>query len=115
MMQGTIDLAAPARVVNEKTLGFNPCATGVTFDWGTGCGLLQADLMFDAVANLPIDNEFAEFTGNSCIDATDKARLLAAFRLNLTDSIYDLNKDGLLNEVDLEIMDTLLLADRVCS
>jgi len=115
MMLGTIDLVDTSNVSNEPELGFNPCLTESGFDWGTGCGLLQADKMIAAAENLPIDNEFGEFTGDSCIDATDKSRLLAALRLNLTDPIYDLNKDGLLNEVDLEIMDTLLLADRACS
>jgi len=114
MMLGTIDLVDTSNVPNESELGFNPCLTGSGFDWGTGCGLLQADKMIAAAENLPIDNEFAEFTGDNCIDATDKARLLAAFRLNLTDSIYDLNKDGKLDESDLQVMDQLLLADMDC-
>jgi len=114
MMQGTINVVAPRVSSSEPSLGFNPCAMGNDFDWGVGCGLLQADKMLGAVENLPIDNEFGEFTGDNCIDATDKARLLAAFRLNLTDSIYDLNKDGKLDESDLQVMDQLLLADMDC-
>jgi len=114
MMLGTIDLVDTSNVPNEPELGFNPCLTGGGFDWGTGCGLLQADKMIAAAENLPIDSAFAELTGDNCIDATDKARLLAAFRLNLTDSIYDLNKDGKLDESDLQVMDQLLLADMDC-
>jgi len=115
MMQGTIDLRDPANVSDNSKLDFNPCATGTVFDWGTGCGLLQADKMLAAVASLPIDVDFGDFNSSSCIDETDKARLFAAFRLNLTDSIYDLNEDGKLDESDLAVMDNLLLSNAACS
>ena len=115
MMQGTIDLTEPVNASNDPILDFNPCATNTTFGWGTGCGLIQADKILEAVENLPIDVNFGDFDSSSCIDEIDKAKLLAAFRLNLIDSVYDLNGDGKLDESDLAVMDNLLLSNAACS
>ena len=48
MMTGTVDLADPAGASsNDSNLPVaSPCAPGVTFDWGTGCGLIQAHTIF---------------------------------------------------------------------
>jgi len=115
MMLGSLNLSDPSQNNNDTELGFNPCEVSGSYDWGTGCGLLQADIMIEAASNLPIDTEFGDFTGDHCIDAADKSRLFAAFRLNLTDAVYDLSGDGKLDEVDLDIMDKLLLANMDCS
>jgi len=115
MMQGTVDLTDPANVSNEKILDFNPCAADVVFDWGTGCGLLQADLMFAAVPDLPIDSSFGDFNGNGCIDTEDQERLISALRFNANNIAFDLNQDEQLSEADIAVMDNLLLSTRVCS
>jgi len=114
MMQGTIDLTDPSNVNSENTPEVNPCASNVVFDWGTGCGLLQANLMFEAVVSLPIDTSFGDFNGNACIDTEDQAQLTSALRFNSTDRQFDLNNDEQLNETDLAIMDNLLLSTAAC-
>jgi len=115
MMQGTIKLTEPVNTSNDPLLGFSPCAANTTFGWATGCGLIQADKILDAVAYIPIDSDFGDFNGNACIDETDKSMLFAAFRLGLKDSAYDLSGDGKLDESDLTVMDNLLLSNAACS
>jgi len=55
MMTGTIDLSDPAGASsNDANLpAVNPCSSGVTFDWGTGCGLIQAHKIFATAASNP--------------------------------------------------------------
>jgi len=55
MMTGTVDLSDPAGASsNDANLpAVNPCSSGVTFDWGTGCGLIQAHKIFATAASNP--------------------------------------------------------------
>ncbi len=50
MTKGSLDLYDPA-ALNEPTPINGACATNTQFDWGTGCGLIQADLVFNTIEN----------------------------------------------------------------
>lgn len=50
MSKGSLDLNDPAGV-NDSTPNNSACASNAQFDWGTGCGLVQADLVFDTIEN----------------------------------------------------------------
>ena len=50
MMKGGLDLYDPNQnLSNDPEITSQPCRYGVTFDWATGCGLIQADLVFEQV------------------------------------------------------------------
>lgn len=49
MMKGSVDLNDPAMAVNDAPIN-DKCSYDFEFDWGTGCGLIQADLMFDEIS-----------------------------------------------------------------
>lgn len=49
MLKGAIDLHDPAGSDDALTENTD-CSDTNQFDWGTGCGLIQADLMFDEVS-----------------------------------------------------------------
>jgi len=114
MMRGTIDLVDPAGLPGPQELLSNPCAEGVTFDWLTGCGLIQADLIFSAVDTSPelVQNTAglkADFNNNGCVDSQDNTILLAVMRTSIdVQALYDLTGDGLVDAQDLSALQGML-------
>ncbi len=51
MTKGSLDLSDPAMVNESAPLNVN-CGQSTYFDWGTGCGLVQADMVFDRVGRM---------------------------------------------------------------
>ena len=121
MMQGTMDLVEPPSqvdielldvVVSELPLNendpalpvINPCRDGVQFDWATGCGLIQADLMFEAVSNIPISG-LGDFNNDGCVNAQDTDILVAVARSSTeVQSDYDLTGDGIITDRDFSAL-----------
>ncbi len=105
MMQGTVDLTDPVNVRGEYILPDNPCATGVVFDWGTGCGLIQADLIFDAAKHFSIPADLGDFNKDGCVDAKDRDILIAILRSGSeVQRQYDLTGDGKITDRDFEAL-----------
>ena len=75
MMRGTVDLGDPLGTSNNDiNLPItNPCADGVVFDWGTGCGLIQAHTIFDdAQANsFLVENLQPDSSEDTVVDGGD--------------------------------------------
>jgi len=123
MMQGTMDLVEPPPqaeedielldvIVSEVILDendpalpiINPCRDGVQFDWATGCGLIQADLMFEAVSNIPISG-LGDFNNDGCVNAQDTDILVAVARSSTeVQSDYDLTGDGIITDRDFSAL-----------
>jgi len=114
MMRGTIDLVDPAGIAGPQTLSSNPCADDVAFDWGTGCGLIQTDLIFAAVDTSPelVQNTAglkADFNNDGCVDSQDNTILLAVMRTSIdVQALYDLTGDGLVDAQDLSALQGML-------
>jgi len=131
MMQGTMDLVEPPPqaeedielldvIVSEVILDendpalpiINPCRDGVQFDWATGCGLIQADLMFEAVSNISISG-LGDFNNDGCVNAQDTDILVAVARSSTeVQSDYDLTGDGIITDRDFSAL--LALYDGEC-
>ena len=108
MMRGTIDLTDPAIVRGEYVLPYNPCASDVQFDWGSGCGLIQADMIFDVAANMPVSTSLGDFNKDGCVDTKDQGILLAIMRSDISvQSLYDLSGDGIITARDFNALQQL--------
>ncbi len=108
LMQGTLDLLDPANIPNEQRLTYNPCAPGVVFDWGTGCGLLQADLMFAAADKIVLPRHLGDFNADGCIDAQDSELLRAVLHFGRqVQANYDLTGDGVVTDRDFTVLQAL--------
>lgn len=113
MMHGTIDLIDPANVQNEVQLATNPCAQGVQFDWGTGCGLIQLDLMFEAANHLFLTG-LGDLNKDGCVNSRDSAILVAVLRSSTEmQRLYDLTGDGKITDRDFNAL--LALYDGECT
>ena len=105
MMHGTLDLKDPANVRNEYQLNYNPCAAGVKFDWGTGCGLIQADLIFAAARKFAIMPGLGDFNKDGCIDIKDSDILLGILRSGSDVwKKYDLTGDDKITQRDFDAL-----------
>lgn len=112
MMRGTIDLTDPALVHGEYALPYNPCASGVQFDWGSGCGLIQADLIFEVAATMPIPTSLGDFNQDGCVDYKDSGILLAILRSDTSvQAVYDLSGDGVITHRDFNALQQLYSTD----
>lgn len=108
MMHGTIDLEDPANVQGEFVLANNPCATDIQFDWGTGCGLIQTDLIFDVAKDLYIKSGFGDFNDDGCVDAKDRDILVGILRSSAdVQETYDLTGDGKITNRDFDALESL--------
>ena len=113
MMHGTIDLIDPANVQNEVQLATNPCAQGVQFDWGTGCGLIQLDLMFEDANHLFLTG-LGDLNKDGCVNSRDSAILVAVLRSSTEmQRLYDLTGDGKITDRDFNAL--LALYDGECT
>ncbi|MDF1584613.1 MAG: S8 family serine peptidase [Methyloprofundus sp.] len=114
MMRGTLDLVDPTGLPGPQEVLSNPCATDVVFDWGTGCGLIQADLIFAAVETSPelsqnIAGLKADFNNDGCVDSQDNTILLAVMRASSdVQRLYDLTGDGQINAQDFNVLQGML-------
>lgn len=105
MMQGTVDLIDPVIVQGEYVLPENPCASDVEFDWGTGCGLIQADLIFEVAKNFTISSDLGDFNDDGCVDTKDTGILTAILRSSSdVQKKYDLTGDGKITERDFDAL-----------
>ena len=113
-MQGTIDLKDPAKATGEYPLNYNLCGDDVEFDWGTGCGLIQADLIFDLEKDFSINSGLGDFNEDGCVNVKDTNILGGIFRSSIdVQKQYDLTGDGKINDRDFDAL--LDLYDNGCS
>ncbi|NOQ13127.1 MAG: S8 family serine peptidase [Methyloprofundus sp.] len=105
MMQGTVDLKDPVTALGEFVLADNPCAKGIEFDWGTGCGLIKTDLIFKAAEAFSLNSGLGDFNEDGCVDEKDTDVLGAILRSDSdVQKKYDLTGDGKITDRDFEAL-----------